>query len=235
MSIMYPVTLDCPHCGVPFECQRSASVNVDRHPELRAAILDGTFQRETCPHCKATCIIDPHLNYLDVGRGQWFAVFPTDWMDQWDQHEASTTDLYARAFGAEASAAARDIGIDLKPRLVFGWRALGEKLVAADAGLNDVDLELTKMALIRDLGEQYTVGEQLRLISVDPDLNTITFLVIAYDSSEDDPKELTVPRDIYDNIAANEDGWQALRDDISAGLFVDMARFLRGPDDAAQA
>src|SRR5690242_13955186 len=137
--------MNCPHCGQALEFQASASVNADRRPDLRAAILDGIFQRETCPHCGESFRVEPELNYLDVARGQWIAAFPVDWVDRWPELEATSVGAFAQAFGAQASDAAREIGDTLKPRMVFGWLALAEKLRAAEAGLDDATLELTKM------------------------------------------------------------------------------------------
>ena len=37
---------------------------------------------------------------------------------------------------------------------------------------------------------------------------------------------LRVPRSLYDEIAADPTGWQALREELSAGPFVDMNRLL---------
>ena len=39
---------------------------------------------------------------------------------------------------------------------------------------------------------------------------------------------LRVPRDLYDEIAADKEGWQALRDQVSASMFVDMHRLVIG-------
>jgi hypothetical protein len=37
---------------------------------------------------------------------------------------------------------------------------------------------------------------------------------------------LKVPRKAYDEVAANEEGWRSLREDLSQGLFVDMNRLM---------
>lgn len=230
MSIFHPVSMNCPHCAQPLVFQASASVNADRRPDLRTAILDSSFQSEDCPHCGSSFRAEPQLNYLDVGRGQWIAAFPMDWVDRWPELEATSSEAFAQAFGAQASEAAQEIGDTLKPRVVFGWLALAEKLIAAQAGLDDATLELTKLALIRGLDDPLEVGQQLRLVNTDDE--SLSFLIVGRDGSNDEnSEELDVPRDLYDDVAGEPDDWKILRDKVSAGFFVDVARMTRGPDD----
>jgi hypothetical protein len=39
-------------------------------------------------------------------------------------------------------------------------------------------------------------------------------------------EELNIPRELYDEIAADHEGWQALRDELKPGLFIDYRRLL---------
>ena len=147
MSLFTSSELSCPHCNqtVPFEI--CASVNADRRPDLREAILDETFQVATCPHCSGQFRLEPQLNYLDVARGQWMAAFPHDQIDRWQAIESQAQDSFGKSYGPHASAAEREIGEGLVVRVVFGWAGLKEKLLARDAGLNDVHLEQAKLVL----------------------------------------------------------------------------------------
>jgi CpXC protein len=229
MSIFKPVSLNCPHCGKPVDFQASASVNADRRPDIRAAILDGSFQRQDCPHCGVSFRAEPQLNYFDIGRGQWLGAMPVDWLDQWPELEQTTADAFAKAFGEQASEDAQEIGAGLKPRLVFGWRGLVEKLLADEAGLDDVTLELTKLSLMAGLeDEPLEVGQQLRLTGVDAEFDTLSLLIVGRDGGEDEGEELTVPKALYEEIMAEPEDWQVLREQLVAGLFVDVARITRG-------
>lgn len=230
MSLFKPVSMSCPHCAKTLEFQASASVNADRRPDLRAAILDGSFQRENCPHCGESFRAEPELNYLDVGRGQWIAAFPVEWVDRWPELESDSVEAFTQAFGVQASDAAREIGDTLKPRMVFGWLALAEKLLAAEGQLDDATLELTKLALMRGLDEPLEVGQQLRLIGSDG--HDLSFLIVGRDGADDEAaEELDVPRDLYDDVAGQPADWHALRGKVSAGYFVDVARMTRGPEE----
>ncbi|MBT9459506.1 MAG: CpXC domain-containing protein [Burkholderiaceae bacterium] len=230
MSLYHPVNLNCPHCAKALEFSASVSVNADRAPELREAILDGSFQRESCPHCGTGLRLDPQLNYLDVGRGQWIAAYPGAWIDRWAELEAGAQQAFDKAFGAQAGTAAREIGAELKPRLVFGWGGLREKLVAADAGLDDTGLELTKIALMRGM-DDLPPGQELRLTQATGEGDDAALvLLLVPDDPDGELEEISVPRAIYDEILAEPEDWQPLREQITAGLFVDVLRLTRGTD-----
>jgi hypothetical protein len=224
VSLFNVVTVSCPSCGSPVEFNAVFSVNADRRQDLRAAILNGSFQRQACPKCNTEFRLDPELTYLDVGRGQWIAVFPVAKLGQWKELEQQTRATFAKAYGEGASAAAREIGAGLKARLVFGWAALREKLVAADKGLDDVTLELTKSAMVRGLDNPPVgPGTELRLGKVDGDSLAIVWLQSA---NEEVKEAMRVPRSLYNEIAAEPAGWQALRDELTSGPFVDVNRLL---------
>jgi CpXC protein len=224
MSMFRVVPVPCPSCGCIVEFNAVVSVNADRRPDLRAAILDGSFQRQACPKCGTEFRLDPELTYVDVGRGQWIAVFPVARLDHWKDLEAQSRVIFDRAYGEKAPAAAREIGADLTARLTFGWSALREKLAAVENGLDDVVLELTKAALIRGLDNPpVSPGTELRFLAIDGDALAVAWL----NSADEGVKEiLRVPRSLYDEIAADPSGWEALRAELSAGPFVDMNRLL---------
>lgn len=222
MSLFVPTTLACPACNAPVEFSAVASVNADRRPDLREAILAGTFQREACGKCDKTFRLDPELSYLDVDRGQWIGVFPVARLPEWETVETQVRGTFDLAFGAQASEAAAEVGAGLKPRLVFGWSALREKLFVAEQGLDDVTVELLKVSLLRNVDDMPLSPEnELRLANVEGDE-----LVFAWIRSADEDflEAFSVPRELYDDILADPAGWQALRDEMSKGIFVDLQR-----------
>ena len=84
MSVFDTKTIHCPSCGTAIETDLFYSVNADRRQDLRAGVIDGSFQRLTCGNCQATFRIDPAFNYLDLGRGQWIAVHPFGRLGDWE-------------------------------------------------------------------------------------------------------------------------------------------------------
>ncbi len=227
MSLFDTKTLPCPSCGEPVTFPVVFSVNADRRPDLRDAIVDGSFQREACGSCGESFRMAPEFTYLDFEGGLWLAVFPLVKLLDWHTSEAAVADTYDRAFGARASKTARILGADLRPRLVFGWAALREKIVAAHAGIDDTILELVKLALLRSRSESsLSNAHDLRLGAVDGD-----HLVMAWVHGQTEAIEelLKVPRGIIDDIAENADAWAALRAEVSDGLFVDIKRMIVVP------
>jgi hypothetical protein len=58
MSVFHTETINCPACTTPVQFKLVYSVNADRRPDLRDAIVAGTFQREPCPSCARQAGID---------------------------------------------------------------------------------------------------------------------------------------------------------------------------------
>lgn len=227
MSVMVADSLACPACGAPVPFDVCFSVNGGRHAHLRAAVLDGTFQRVACPACTASFRLDPELTYLDAGRAQWVLARPAGQADQWAELETVALDVFAAAFGPGSPAAARQLGQRLNPRVVFGWPALREKLVVRDLGLEDTTLELTKLVLIRGLeGGPLADDVELRLVAGDAEALTFAWVRAADEALVE---TLRVPREVYDDVVADGEGWAALRAALEAGPFVDVDRLLVEP------
>ncbi len=227
MSLFSRASFACPLCGTAAEAEAVASVNADRRPDLRTAILDGTFQATTCPACAATIRLPPRFVYTDVGRGQWLVAHPPRDLPRWSELEAEASDVFARGYGAAAPSAAREVGTALSARAVFGWAALREKLLAAALGLDDVTLELLKLAVIRDIpGAPFGMTTELRLHDAEAD-----DLVLRWSSllTETPLSQLRLPRAAFADVAADVAGWANLRAELAGRLFVDTARLLSEP------
>ncbi|MEP6739029.1 MAG: CpXC domain-containing protein [Caldimonas sp.] len=226
MSLFQSAKAPCPSCGTPHEFEVVASVNADRRPDLRAAILDGSFQRETCAKCKAEFVAPPTLTYFEVNRGWWILAEPPGFDQKWKDAVEIARESFGKAYGAGASAAAREIGAGLKVRVVFGWPALREKLLCSDLKIEDVELELLKMAIVRT-SQDSPIGDdnELRLVGGRGKELSLAWIVA---STERSIATLNVPRATYDEIAADHDEWQAMREEIAAEPFVDMNRLLLG-------
>lgn len=224
MSLFRTQTITCPSCGTSKSADIFYSVNADRRPDLRAAILDRNFQVETCGNCGATFRIDPDFNYLDSGRGQWISVHPLANLGQWEELLPSDQATFEKSYGPDASDGGREIGRSLAVRVTFGWAAFREKLVALDAGLDDRELELLKIAILRRMDDApLSQTVELRLVDVvDGDL-VLCWLDAAADSVVE---TLVTPMRAYETIAADGEGWATLRQEVGANPFVDMQRLM---------
>jgi hypothetical protein len=221
MSLFMMAEAICGGCGGTREVSRAASVNADRREDLRQAIIDGSFQAETCFDCGCAMRLPAQLSYLDIGRGQW--IFAEDSADivRWPELESNAQAMFDSTYGSAAPALARELGAGLAPRLVFGWPALQEKLRCRELGLDDVTLEMLKIVIMRDVpGSPLSDDTEFRLIGGDE-----TELAMAWlrPTTETGLANLSVGRDVYDAIAEG-DGWDELRGILATGIFVDMRR-----------
>jgi len=225
MSIFKAMQLACPVCRKPFDYEAVHSVNADRRPDLREAILDGSFQQVDCPACKARFRLDPSFNYLDVGKGLWIAAEAVTGLADWKAREEAARELFESAYGEGASGMAREIGAGMKARVTFGWPALREKVLIAENGLDDVAIEACKAAAMRVQSELPFSGDaDLRLVAVKGDR-----LVLAWINPADGEagEKLAVSRSLHDEIAADEAGdWFEFKRDYEGAFFVDLNRML---------
>lgn len=232
MSIFKTTDLKCPACGKALSFQTVYSVNADRRPDLRKAILAGEFQRMDCPKCAARFRLDPDFNYLDVARKLWIVAAPVAGSGDWKRREAAARELFRRAYGEAAPDIAQEIGLDLRPRITFGWPALREKVLASEHGLDDVALEACKAAVMRGVkGLPVAANVDLRLADVDGDQLVMAWLR-SYDSAEG--AAVSVPRSLYESVVADATGaWAGLRQEFDGALFVDLNRMLVAQPKAA--
>lgn len=220
MSVFRTASIDCPACGGAVEFDLVHSVNADRRPDLRGQILDASFQRRACTGCGHESRVQPELNYLDIGRRQWIAAWPQDALATWQEHTARAQSAFDEAFGAAAPAGAREIGKALRCRVTFGWAALREKALLAGTRLDDVAVELAKLALIRSSRMPPLGTAELRLVALQGEELLFAWL----DRRSGEPLELLrVPLTLLDEIAA-EPEWAPLREQLSASPFVDAQR-----------
>ncbi len=231
MSVKRQVEIACPGCGRHQPFGLIYSVNADRRADMRQAILAETFQTHSCVACERGFRIDPDFAYFHQAAGQWIAAYPAAEKANWRDLEAGAREVYDTGYGDKAPAMARALCAEVRPRVVFGWTALREKLVAQDAGFDDLQLELTKLLVLRAGGKvPFGTGIELRLIAADAASLHFAWIVAGRDERLD---ELEVPRGLYDGIDLADPAWQALRADFEGALFVDIERLYSQPAVAA--
>ena len=225
MSVFENSVVTCPVCQADVSHDVVHSVNADRRPDLRDAILDGTFQRAQCPGCGETFRLSPEFSYLDQRHRLWLAAFGAADLGGWAEAEREAQETFDGAFGAGASPAARGVGDGLTRRVTFGWPAVREKLLLREHGLDDVTVELMKAAMLREGGGGVPLnGEaELRVINVRGDILACAWLWV---STEEVIRAMEVPRAVYDGIAADHGEWADLRADLTPGFFLDLNRML---------
>lgn len=230
MSLFTGIKLACPSCGKDVDFQAVHSVNIDRKPELREEILAGTFQQQDCPECGKAFRLDPAFTYTDLGRKQWIAAFAIDDLSRWEEIEADVRQTFDVAYGTQAPKPARELARGVQPRLVFGWAALCEKLIAAKHGIDDVRLEYLKVGLLRNLEKtkfDLRMETELRFVGVaDGEDGPTLALAWLRGRRSEFIEGLNVPRALYDEISEDDRSWKALQPQLTAGPFVDMERLI---------
>lgn len=232
MSSFTHSTLRC-RCGVDVPVDVAYALNVSARPDLRAAILDGTFHCFSCPGCGASMIIDTLLPYTDFPRRHWFTVAPSKGFAERAAWLRVAHDNFRATMVENAAPIAREMGREMTRRLVFGLAALREKLVIVDAGLDDRLIELLKIQLLRDLGLPLELDGYFHVVGVEPET-----LWMARSRGPGGITEMPVPRDMYDRLAGMGDAARAIfppfYDDILVDyrlVFTDRAQVAGGPDE----
>jgi hypothetical protein len=171
MSITHEYSIEC-DCGAIVDVTCCQSLNAERHPHLRDALLERTLHVFECGGCGRNLVVDKLLTYIDLERRQFCGVAPDN--DRERERELAE-DLVAAwnlalGEGAPVSVATLFQTDRFHVRLCFGLEELREKLVAADAGLDDLALEVYKAELLASNAEWAETGVRtLRLDHVEPD------------------------------------------------------------------
>lgn len=222
MSVFHTETVRCPACGTPVDFKLVFSVNADRRPDLRDAIVAGTFQRQPCPSCGTEFRVDPEFTYMELRQGLYIGVWPVAKRGQWKACAEKTAETFEQGLGKGASPEAAKLGVGIEPRAVFGWPALAEKLIARQAGIDDRTLELAKVMVLRHASETPIPGErELRLVEAGTD-DVVLAWVRPADSRVE--KAMRVPRSLIAEIDAEPEPWKAMREEIAEGPVVDFQR-----------
>ena len=109
---------------------------------------------------------------------------------------------------------------------MFGWLGLNEKLIAAEHGIDDTELELAKLASLRVMGDiKLGHDREFRLVGATDDELIVGWL---HTRSEEIDDEFSVPRQILDDIEGEPGHWEALRAKVAGGTFIDYRRALFG-------
>ncbi len=148
MSTLSTLRVSCLKCGLAVQGEVAIVANFDRRPDLRRAVLEGSYNRLNCEACGHRVTVARTTAVADFQRGVWLVSHP-EWAEiHWQDLAGSTRDQLQRVILRSGPAALADVLDGLQVRVVFGLDALREKLVIADAGLDDRTVEVAKVALL---------------------------------------------------------------------------------------
>ncbi len=147
MSITRADTITC-RCGAAQTVEVVESLNAVRHPHLRARVLDRTLHAYPCPACGAISIVEAAFLFVDLERGQLLGVHPAGSRGDADRLGRELVTIFEQRLRDHAPAFVRARARDCLVRICFGAEELREKLVADDAGVDDLALEAAKADLL---------------------------------------------------------------------------------------
>jgi hypothetical protein len=214
MSIQQNEPVVCPNCKNIITIETYQSLNPNRQTDVTPAILNDTLQSGTCP-CGKQIRIEPHMMYMDIKNGLFMAVFPSSEIENFKQHEmetATTFDDTLKSFPDAPKA---------KKRIVFGWPALKEKVLAQEHGISDIELEMVKMAIIRTGADQIPFQTTcLRLVDINE--SDLVFDCVQYTPPYSVEVSFEYPKNALTHIQTYPEDWASLRKQIDQGLFIDL-------------
>jgi CpXC protein len=202
MSTLRSADVICGACQHRFAAEIADSLNVERMPAARKAVLDRTLNGAACPSCMAWISVTQPVLYVDMPRGLWIYCLPAAERGDLAGREAEAIEAFADAFRRDRNAAIVQTWRDrLTMRLVFGYEQLREKVVCADAELDDVIVELLKEQVLLAVPALLARGARVTLEQASA--TTLTFWTRADGEEELDVVE--VARAAYEQLAARRE------------------------------
>jgi hypothetical protein len=230
MSTLYHTAITCPACGVSQQVEIADSLNANRMPQCRDWVLERALFRATCACGEALVVLHPLL-YVDFDRGLWIQVAMEPDRPNFAALEALALDAFRQAFDPTSFPALSAFSAMVRPRVVFGYEELREKVVAADAGLDDALVEALKLEILVARPDLLHDGvEQIVLVDASDNLRFELFAP----GADGDPEPygvLDVARSGYESIAARRDHVRRMMPRLFDGTYVHVARYRFQADD----
>ncbi len=193
MSDFETSDVSCPSCGAPMTISTANSINAWRHPWAREQVRSGAFHRFGCDACSETFHVERDFVYHDSDARQFFVVYEPTSATAWQEQERLTERLCVETFQSGPSGV-EQLGLTYEIRTVFGRRALIDKLLIADAGLDDALVELVKLELVTSvpaLGARPLLEVMVTAVSATDDVIEL----VAYDR-EGEPNPIEFSADL---------------------------------------
>ncbi len=145
MSIINEAMAPCSKCGEQHKVIVYRSINVADNPELKAKVTDGSLFLWECPHCGQVNLAKYETLYHDPVKKVMFWLVPQGEISE-TQMQAIT--MHTKAMGGYTLRRVNDMG------------TLMEKVLIAEAGLDDVVLEMCKYVTKLEMVQKSIGAEQ---------------------------------------------------------------------------
>lgn len=148
MSIVKQAVVKCCHCGAEHPLPLYKSINAAQEPALKEKLKEGALFLWTCPQCATANLARYECLYHDPDRRFMVWLLP---IGSVSDAEMASISLHAKALGGYVLRKVTDVG------------ALMEKVIALDAELDDVALEICKYVVRREQGETEGAASEGRI------------------------------------------------------------------------
>jgi len=230
MSTLYNAPVTCSSCGHVVFVEVADSLNANRMPAAREQVLARALFTADCA-CGRRITAIHNVLYVDFERGLWVQVAPEEERVRYPELEGGALTAYREAFDpATYPKAIAALGAMVRPRLAFGYEELREKVVAADAGLDDAMLEVLKLELLVARPDLLTDGvELLVLTAADDDVLRLDMHSFAGGDGEV-IGELEVARGGYESLVAHRAEVESTYPGLFERPYVNIARYRFAPE-----
>ncbi|HWU87324.1 MAG TPA: CpXC domain-containing protein [Kofleriaceae bacterium] len=222
MSYLEPARVRCA-CGTELDVMAADSLHVTNLPEVRDQILRGELHVFRCPACGARVQLDKLLAYTDFDRWHWFTVFPEAALDTWQEAVQLAEQSFASTLEERSAPIVKTWSPKFRTgmRAVFGMQALREKLMIADAGLDDRTIEALKLQLLEWYELPYAPGAHLWFSRIEDDQLVFAWATAAGPGAAP-PVLVAVPFTAYQRLAIDRDTARALAPVLADSIAVDF-------------
>jgi len=242
MSTFHTVELTCAGCGEPFEGRLLDSLNAERHPAGRQQLLDRTLHLLPCPRCDVRNLVDKPMLYTDLSQALFIQCLPETLRLRFEVDEQEIIEVHRRVFTGDRSPPfVREIGHLAAPRLVYGYEELREKIVAAEAELDDRLVEVLKLQLLMMWPDLLAAGARVLLLDAVTEERGVELVVLYASDAEADgqqlpppdglPRKVGLPMERYRELVAQRDSLARTYPRLFAPGWVNILRYKFDPAD----
>ena len=144
MSIINEALAPCCKCGQQHKVTVYRSINTADNPELKAKVKDGSLFLWECPHCGQVNLAKYETLYHDPTAKLMFWLIPSGEISESQMHAIT---MHTKAMGGYTLRRVNDMG------------SLMEKVLIAEAGLDDVVLEMCKYVTKLEMVQKNVAAE----------------------------------------------------------------------------
>lgn len=156
----------CPMCSEVTQGKVYTSINATNHPHLRNELLDGTLFKWRCSGCGHEVMLSYPVLYNDMKKR--FMIYLIPGVDRFQLADSELEEEFANLKG-------------IRKRLAPDFNTFREKLFIFESGLDDMAVELTKLAISETVARKLDIREVTEgyLSMYDRESNTMgfTFLI----------------------------------------------------------